>query len=277
MFAMAPTDIGWYTFFVNNPVPNEVNFWTPTPWNVRRLKEGDKFIFLLKAPYRKICGYGTFKYYENLSIQDAWSRFGIGNGVESLDELRYRSNTYVKKHSTINISASDNSRVIGCIVLTNVNFFGENDFINSEDIGIEFSPNIVKLKYFEGDISSLLFNQDIRLPEEILDEETYIEGARKSIIVNAYERNPNARQKCIEYHGYNCVVCNFNFFDVYGEIGKGFIHVHHLKELNQIGEEYIVDPIQDLRPVCPNCHAMLHRKKPSYSIEELKYITNFNK
>ena len=59
---------------------------------------------------------------------------------------------------------------------------------------------------------------------------------------------------------------------VYGKIGEGFIHVHHLLELSVIKKEYKVDPINDLRPVCPNCHAMLHRKKPAYSIEELRNV-----
>ncbi|MEG0771017.1 MAG: HNH endonuclease, partial [Clostridia bacterium] len=61
---------------------------------------------------------------------------------------------------------------------------------------------------------------------------------------------------------------------IYGEIGKDFIHVHHLKPLNEIGEEYIVNPVNDLIPVCPNCHAMLHRKiNAKYlSVEELKSL-----
>jgi 5-methylcytosine-specific restriction protein A len=40
--------------------------------------------------------------------------------------------------------------------------------------------------------------------------------------------------------------------------------------LSEVGNEYRVDPIRDLRPVCPNCHAMIHRRIPAYSIEELK-------
>jgi 5-methylcytosine-specific restriction protein A len=67
-------------------------------------------------------------------------------------------------------------------------------------------------------------------------------------------------------------VCDFNFEAKYGEIGSGFIHVHHLTPLANIGKEYEVDSIRDLRPVCPNCHAMLHKKYPPYSIEELKSI-----
>jgi len=44
--------------------------------------------------------------------------------------------------------------------------------------------------------------------------------------------------------------------------------------LEDIKDEYEVDPINDLRPVCPNCHAMLHRKKPPLTIEELETIIN---
>ncbi|WP_432360501.1 DUF3427 domain-containing protein [Sporosarcina sp. UB5] len=111
--------------------------------------------------------------------------------------------------------------------------------------------------------------------EEVNNPAKYIEGATKQISVNIYERNPVARKKCIEHFGCSCVVCNFNFESAYGEMGKDFIHVHHLKELHTIGEKYEVDPIADLRPVCPNCHAMLHKRKPAYSIEELKgFLTN---
>lgn len=98
----------------------------------------------------------------------------------------------------------------------------------------------------------------------------YIEGATRRILVNAYERNNAARQACIDNYGPTCTVCGFDFIKRYGSIGRGFIHVHHLKQLSEIGRRYRLDPIQDLRPVCPNCHAMLHTRLPSYSIEELK-------
>jgi predicted HNH restriction endonuclease len=64
-------------------------------------------------------------------------------------------------------------------------------------------------------------------------------------------------------------MCGFKVAQTYGEVGEGFIHVHHLKPLSEIGSKYKVDPIQDLRPVCPNCHAMIHRRDPPYGIEEL--------
>jgi 5-methylcytosine-specific restriction enzyme A len=71
-------------------------------------------------------------------------------------------------------------------------------------------------------------NATTRFPDEITDE-SYFEGSVKSVVVNAYERNPKARVACLAHYGNSCYVCNFNFGDVYGTIGNGFIHVHHLK------------------------------------------------
>lgn len=112
-------------------------------------------------------------------------------------------------------------------------------------------------------------NAVTRFPDEITDE-SYFEGSVKSVVVNAYERNPKARAACLAHYGNSCYVCGFNFGEAYGSIGNGFIHVHHLIEISSIGKKYSVDPIKDLRPLCPNCHAMVHTQKPAISPEELK-------
>jgi predicted HNH restriction endonuclease len=117
-------------------------------------------------------------------------------------------------------------------------------------------------------------NEDLQTatvyPDELDKSETLFEGIKKTVLVNSYERNQVARNKCIKYYGLQCVVCGFDFEKVYGDIGKGFIHVHHLTQLSDIGQGYEVNSINDLRPVCPNCHAMLHKKNPPYTIDELK-------
>ncbi|NDG72344.1 MAG: HNH endonuclease [Proteobacteria bacterium] len=105
--------------------------------------------------------------------------------------------------------------------------------------------------------------------DEVLTPERYSEGAIRRISVNAYERDPRARKACIAYHGTSCMICGFSFARNFGDIGKGFIHVHHLRPLADIGEEYEVNPVTDLIPLCPNCHAMIHRKNPPYSPQEL--------
>ncbi len=109
-------------------------------------------------------------------------------------------------------------------------------------------------------------------PQELAVPGLYVEGAVRSVTVNAYERNPQARQACVDHYGFDCAVCGFNFANAYGTIGEGFIHVHHLADIAKVGHEYQVDPVKDLRPVCPNCHAMLHTSKPSMSIAKLKTL-----
>jgi hypothetical protein len=108
------------------------------------------------------------------------------------------------------------------------------------------------------------------IPEEVETPEKYLEGAVKTITVNAYERNRYARSKCIEHYGWACAVCGYYMAELYGKLGDGVIHVHHLRELASLGEEYEVDPIKDLRPVCPNCHAILHNFSPAMTIEKLR-------
>lgn len=116
--------------------------------------------------------------------------------------------------------------------------------------------------------------KQVAWPDEADVTKTYTEGATRQVTVNLYERSAEARTICINRYGLNCSVCGFNFDKAYGEIGEGFIHVHHLKPLAEVGKGYKLNPIKDLRPVCPNCHVMLHQKKPAHSIEELKAIIN---
>lgn len=106
-------------------------------------------------------------------------------------------------------------------------------------------------------------------PDEVAPD-VYPEGAKKLVTVNAYERNIKARDKCIEHWGINCQGCGINFELVYGSIGKMFIHVHHIKPISEIGEAYEVDPINDLIPLCPNCHSMVHRAKTQMTVTDIK-------
>ena len=138
--------------------------------------------------------------------------------------------------------------------------------------GVEIKPEVTA--ELEAVWFDFLTTQDIRVnpfqENENSEQTVYTEGTPNQVRITKYERNPHARNKCIEHYGLSCSVCEFNFEDEYGELGKDFIHVHHLKQVSDIGKEYKVNPIVDLRPVCPNCHAMIHRKKEPYSIEEIK-------
>jgi len=135
------------------------------------------------------------------------------------------------------------------------------------------SKQRINISYWP-EIEELIKSKEITyLPEEISPQgaQKLKEGAKKQVLVNSYERNSKARKACIDYYGCTCSVCGFDFGVFYGKEFKGKIHVHHIKALSDISEEYEVDPINDLRPVCPNCHLALHSKTgdKAYNIEEL--------
>jgi len=115
---------------------------------------------------------------------------------------------------------------------------------------------------------------EIPLAEEIPAPEKYFEGAQTKISINAFERSAAARAACIRHHGLSCKACGFNFEASYGPLGEGFIHVHHIVPIGSVGATYSVDPARDLLPVCPNCHAMIHRVNPPLTIEQLRDIRN---
>jgi 5-methylcytosine-specific restriction protein A len=136
------------------------------------------------------------------------------------------------------------------------------------------SPRILRgelLNYIKSTIAKLPSDSDF---EELSDTDTLFEGAKKTVVVNQYERNQEARKMCIAANGYKCKVCGMDFEKTYGEIGRGFIHVHHIVPISTIGEEYQLDPVKDLVPVCPNCHAMLHRGIDGkvLTVDELKKL-----
>jgi 5-methylcytosine-specific restriction protein A len=114
--------------------------------------------------------------------------------------------------------------------------------------------------------SSLVTEPTVTLPSR----RKLYEGGRHSVTLDVYERNPVARRECIAHYGSSCFVCGFDFGVTYGPAGEGYIHVHHLKPISEVSERHEVDPIRDMRPVCPNCHAIIHRRLPPYGVDEVK-------
>ncbi|HEY8701683.1 MAG TPA: HNH endonuclease [Arthrobacter sp.] len=102
---------------------------------------------------------------------------------------------------------------------------------------------------------------------------TFPEGVVARVEVNRYERSPEARRICLAFHGTSCAACGFSFEVRYGEIGKDFIHVHHIVPVSQLGAGYQLDPIADLVPLCANCHSIAHLGVRSpRSITELRAL-----
>jgi len=140
-------------------------------------------------------------------------------------------------------------------------------------ISKEASEDLEK-KWFEF-LNSQEYSPDIQTKDVVMTP-TFFEGASREVTQTFRERNPHARKECLETHGYKCAVCCFDFEEQYGLIGREFIHVHHLNMVSSRKGEYQVKPAEDLRPVCPNCHAMIHKRNPPYSIEDVKDLINTN-
>ncbi len=130
----------------------------------------------------------------------------------------------------------------------------------------------VALGHFEEFVKMNIFKESLIFPD-VVSNETLLEGSKKAIVVNAYERNLTARKRCIQHYGDTCMICGFRFAGFWGDDFEGIIHVHHLKPLSEITEEYVIDPIKDLIPVCPNCHLVIHSKPGgAYTISEAKAL-----
>lgn len=106
--------------------------------------------------------------------------------------------------------------------------------------------------------------------EDTQDAQLMPEGGQSKVLINKYERNPINRELCLSANGYTCKICGFDFEMFYGHIGEHFIHVHHIVQVSEIKHEYMIDPVHELIPVCPNCHSMLHRVNPPLKPEELR-------
>ncbi len=108
-------------------------------------------------------------------------------------------------------------------------------------------------------------------PDEVdVTRGPYPEGATRTITVNANERSAKARLECKEHYGTRCSICGFSFQKAYGDLAADYIHVHHLKPLHKIKAEYLVNPVRDMRPVCANCHAVIHLGGANRKIETVQ-------
>jgi hypothetical protein len=146
----------------------------------------------------------------------------------------------------------------------------------------DIDPSIVKLGKIKNEryggiwvLNDEFINKHIagNLPKnkrEKTDNNDYFEGSKYEVISTRSDRNREAREECIKQYGAKCVICGFSFREKYKGIGDGFIHVHHKVPLANRKKEYRVVPLKHLRPVCPNCHAVIHSKSIPYEIEEVK-------
>lgn len=272
MFCIYKTDPNWIKTLRGLSPDVQVNFWRKGT-NSLNIPVGSWFYFNERRT-RNIVGRGVLVGYEILTIKEAWQKFGLGNGVANLTELESRALEV--------LDVKGDNPEIGCIILSELQFleFG-NEYVVSHD---DYAPQIVGPKYFDGhqlpDLAEKFSTRRVTTAFTTKEPEPkkYYEGEAVFSYRVGYERNPEARLACLKHHGFKCIACETNMESVYGEIAREFIHVHHLNQIADAGGAREVDPVNDLVPLCPNCHAVAHRREPPFTVEELKnFLANVPK
>lgn len=134
-------------------------------------------------------------------------------------------------------------------------------------------PGTTRYSEFDSNFKVLIDKTNCNDMPEVIGALGLYEGAREQVSVNRYERNHEARIICLKSKGLNCTICGFNFGEIYGNMCEGYIHVHHIVPISDINEEYQINPETDLIPVCPNCHAAIHKflaVNPNITIEQIQ-------
>lgn len=103
---------------------NQINFWTPGKTNFKAIQPGQLFLFKLHLDRKndvngEIVGGAYFCGFEKMSLNEAWERFGEGNGASSLSEIRESVYAYKEKNK---VELDDE---IGCIILKDPFFLEE--------------------------------------------------------------------------------------------------------------------------------------------------------
>jgi len=149
-----------------------------------------------------------------------------------------------------------------------------------EEVFYEFRNQKEQLKEIALQIRKIVSNDELnnklyQIPDEKEDGvETVKEGRVIYKLHKLRERKPeiNKAKKdkyFKEYGKLDCEVCRFDFFEFYGELGKGYMEAHHRIPLSQLKSE-MKTKLADLALVCSNCHRMLHRKIDTMTIDDLR-------
>ena len=220
---------------------------------------------------------GNIKFTNRDIIDDKSISFST-SFIETLDTNNIRYIIYIKENvvrGKLNIEYSkikDSSKIdkiLKELDIKNDSLISLNEVIIDDSSDNQFLN--INLDNFLKNI--LLFENKLRDIINFKEDNYYIEGALKSISSNKYERNKEARKACLDHYGTKCQICGIDLGKVYGVEFSGKIEVHHIVPISKIKKTYVVDPIKDLIPVCPNCHMILHSKNEGvYTPEEIKKI-----
>ncbi|MGL5694741.1 MAG: hypothetical protein ACRCXA_11730 [Peptostreptococcaceae bacterium] len=261
------TDNKWATFIIENNIKN-VNFWCKKH-SFKAINQGEIFFFLKKNDdvekkrkiERKLIGYGIFDKFEVLNIEDAWNKYGIGNGCSSREQF--------VDNISLMYDLEGNDVKIGNIILNEVTIFQKPMYLS--ELEIDFANAIVSGKTITIDeVNKILNTAEIEVDYIEIDEELNItddsidEGKKIKLIINSRKRNSKVRKLKLEHfireHGsVFCEVCNEN--DIIA------LDIHHDKVQVSDMQEGHRTKLSDLRVICASCHRKVHGHKTT--VDEL--------
>jgi hypothetical protein len=260
---MMLADPGWFTYHERNSLGKLAVFYASPHKKTNRKPRDPLFCVHSGNLPRSIVGVGRIRAQVILDQEAAWGTYGAALGADT--EAAWR-------HQALAVLANSRNTYGGQMLAIELDDFRPFPFpVNPTTVGLTDIGWSDKKTVNDESTILLLRNLNIE-PSEVSADEQFAEGAARQVLVNTYERNAEARRRCIKQFGAICAVCEFNFGAIYGEVADGYIHVHHIKPLSEIGSEYVVDPLNDLLPVCPNCHAVIHLGGKLRSIEDVRQL-----
>ena len=258
-FYVGITDLEWLSLFRKDydtgKTEKYINFWTSGTRKFKALRPGDVFLFKLHNKKTdnengKIVGGGYFLYYEQISVLEAWEKYGRGNGRESLEKLQESLHSIQKKDAT-----SPDDR-IGCIILENIFFFD-----NEIDEPSDWKQGTVSGKKYSTDteIGANLYNavqNEIskcpKLNENEIDkieaelDDAPLKGEERLSIVKIRINQSTFREKLLKkYHA--CCLC--------GMENSALLIASHIKPWADSSPEEKLD-IENGFLLCPNHDAL---------------------
>ncbi len=150
--------------------------------------------------------------------------------------------------------------------------FTRSKYRDCQELKINESTNTVTIS---GGIKTIPGYTPFEESDQRSSNESRKEGRPVTVTLTRYERDPIARDECLEHYGSRslCQVCNVDLKEKYGDAAARVIHVHHLNPLGHAKMKHAVDPKKDLLPVCPNCHSVFHARRPlPYTPNEIREL-----
>lgn len=105
------------------------------------------------------------------------------------------------------------------------------------------------------------------------EPEQFLEGSGPARAHLRIERNRKLISRVKECKGYRCEICDLQFSEKYGDMGKGYIEAHHLVPFAKLkGNAIPLDPKKDFAVLCANCHRMAHKLDDVADMQKLRSI-----